>query len=95
VIRTLVAADSSRERTGLSRLLRDALPLEVVGSSALAELRRAVAEFAPDVLVEIRDDGVSPSSLPVVSLVYDAAAAWAARAAAAGRRLGRIRGPAA
>ena len=84
MIRTLVAADSSRERTGLSRLLRDALPLEVVGSSALAELRRAVAEFAPDVLVEIRDDGVSPSSLPVVSLVYDAAAAWAARAAAAG-----------
>ena len=84
MIRTLVAADSPLDRAGLGGLLRDAPPnqIEVVGESALAELRRFVAELAPDVLVELRENGGAPVALATVSLVDDPGAAWVARASA-------------
>jgi DNA-binding NarL/FixJ family response regulator len=79
LIRTLLAADSPQDRAGLRVLLSDAPPIEIVGTSATAELRRLIAQLAPDVLVEFGEHGSTPARLPRVSLVEDPPAAWAAR----------------
>jgi DNA-binding NarL/FixJ family response regulator len=84
VIRTLVSADSPLDRAGLSALLRDAPPIEVVGSSLVTELGRAVADLGPDVVVEFRESEAVTTRLPTVSLVADPSAAWSARVEDAG-----------
>ena len=95
VIRVLLAAASTVRRAGLETLVKNAPPLKLVGSfRGILTIRQHAEQLQPDVvLIDFESEDRSanfpalpeiPNSFPVVALIDEPSADWAANALRSG-----------